>query len=720
MKFFRSVCVVATLLFLASSAVVAADNAGEASSRDERRWEVTGPFGGSVRALVVSPDDPKRVFIGTSDGQLYRSRDGGGTWSRTIPGFDKPGLVLDNLIVDPGDPRVMYLGVWSAAGIKIGGIFKSTDGGDTGKELDDMHNESVRALAIDPNDSNILVAGTLSGVFRTTDAGGDWERISPKDHAELINVESVAIDPRDTKIIFAGTTHLPWKTTDGGLTWHSIKEGMLDDSDVFSIAILDDNPDHVFASACSGIYRSENSGNLWSKVQGIPFTSRRTHIIYPHPSRPDVIFAGTTQGLWRTMDGGKSWQILTPKTLVVNSIDINANEPDKILLGTENHGVLVSRDLGKSFFESNVGFIHRHVLTIEPDIAMPNRVYSTVFHDGVAGGLFISNDGGRTWRQSIKGLGGRDIFALYQDPDTPMILYAGTNYGVYRSKDRGETWAFVGKSKKPAPARKSTRRGRAAVDTGEEVAVVQVAAVQRRKSSRRAAPKKAAKKPTGPPLVTLEEQVNTFLAYTDAEGKRWLLAGTTKGLYRSTDIDKGWEVIPTSGLLAPFSAMSSAPNDPEHVLYLGTSRGLALSRDFGQTWERINRGPDEMPIKSIAQDPVDPKNVYVGARGYFFKTSDGGRSWRKRGGGLPAGDITVVAVDPLDHDVIYAGDYGAGGFYRSDDRGESWNRLDAGLPSPRLWTIAPDPFDPGRVYAGSFSGGVYILTLNPAAAVGSK
>ena len=79
--------------------------------------------------------------------------------------------------------------------------------------------------------------GALDGVFRSRDGGETWERISPENHAEIKNIESLAIDPQNPDIVYAGTWHLPWKTEDGGKNWHSISKGIAFDSDMFSIIV---------------------------------------------------------------------------------------------------------------------------------------------------------------------------------------------------------------------------------------------------------------------------------------------------------------------------------------------------------------------------------------------------------------------------------------------------------------------------------------------------
>ena len=130
------------------------------------------------------------------------------------------------------------------------------------------------------------------------------------------------MDPRTSDIIYAGTWYLPYKTIDGGKTWKSIKNGIIDDSDIFAIDIDPRDPNHLIASACSGIYETKNAGGSWRKVQGIPSQSRRTRAILQHPSVPGVVFAGTTEGFWRSERGGDadSWMVTTSRQLEINSI----------------------------------------------------------------------------------------------------------------------------------------------------------------------------------------------------------------------------------------------------------------------------------------------------------------------------------------------------------------------------------------------------------------
>ena len=153
-------------------------------------------------------------------------------------------------------------------------------------------------------------------------------------------------------ILYAGTRHLSWKTVDGGASWRPIHDGLIDDSDIFSIRVDPKDPKLVYASACSGIYRSDNGGDTWSKLRGIPGTHRRTHIITTDPRSSEVIFAGTTLGLFKSPDGGRSWRHLTEEQ--VNWMVFDPTDPHVLYLATEYAGVLRSADSGESFHAVNV------------------------------------------------------------------------------------------------------------------------------------------------------------------------------------------------------------------------------------------------------------------------------------------------------------------------------------------------------------------------------
>lgn len=746
MKLPRILLILTVLITTASLVNVKADNRNgdvisSANSKDEvRRWEVTGPWGGDVRELVASPDNPDLLYLGTSDGQIFRSTDGSRTWRRLKPGLDKRGLSVDDVVIDPRNTQVMYCGAWAVAAgnEEAGGVFKSVDGGEHWKLLSDTKGLKILSLAMAPKDSNFLIAGASSGVFRSTDGGDDWQRISPLGHTEIRNINSVAIDPKNNDVIYVGTHHLPWKTSDGGKTWKQTgyqAVGMIDDSDIMGICVNPIDSNLVYMNACSGIYRSTSGGEKWNKLPGIPFSARRTYALMPHPTEPNVIFAGTSEGLWRTKDGGKKWQLLTSKTVVIHAVVVHANRPNRVLIATDDFGIRVSENLGDSFIDANTGFIHRHILTIMPDASERGRILASVYHDGTSGSLFVSTDGGENWQPSSRGLGNRDVFALYQMPDSPNVMYAGTNTGVYRSNDRGASWSFIGMEKKEAPVKKpparSTRSRRASlqeapaiISSPNVIGSYSTLIAQRKSSGASKKPKAAQKKPvqkkkapavvepTGPQLVTLMRQVDDITSFVDADGRRGLMAATMDGLYRTTDEIKGWEKVIITGYEFNGRVYSvSAHKDTPNKIFVGTKSGLYVSFDSGRTWEKSERGPSDVTVKEITQDPRDPDTIMLGTNQFIFRSTNGGRTWVRKGGGLPSGDYTSVIINPANSDEMLVAEYSRGGVYRSLDKGYSWERIDAELPSNRVWTLTFDPFERNRIYAGSFSSGVYVLTI---------
>ncbi len=657
-------------------------------------WSVVGPNGGDVRAVTIDPRDKDRLYISTLDGQVHTSSDAGKSWQLLV-NLNKPQLVLDQLFVDSRDSKIIYTS--GHRGKIPGGFFKTTDGGANWKQVKDLRDEAIHAMIQSKVDPNMLFVGAKSGVWVSRDSGDNWSKI--ESGTLPLDVNSMAIDPKDNNTIYAGTTWRPYKSTDAGKSWRLIKNGMIDDSDVFAITVDPRKADHLIASACSGIYESLNGGEKWAKVQGIPSQSRRTRDIVQHPSIAGTVYAGTTEGFWMSTNGGKSWMLTTPRNLEVNSIAVHPDEPNRVFIGTNNFGVLVSIDGGKNFVATNDNFTSRFTYSVTPDLTQPGRLYATTQNTSTSGGFFFtSSDGGASWVQA-KSLDINRVspFAVIQDRIESNKMYLGTNVGIFQSLDRGDSWALLSV---PKPVKK----------------VVKKAAVPAKKGA------KAAVKPKPTPTPLLEQKGQELipvigekvkvLAHTE-DDKNGLFAGTDNGLYRSYDIKKGWEKISFGESIDDnVFAIFASPLVPG-TIWVGTaSSGVIVSTDDGETWAKTEGSPDSVPISSITGDPKRPNYIYVGTIQSFYLSRDGGRSWKRRGGNLPLGNYTSILIDPKNSDEIFVSSAleNDGGVFHSTDAGMNWKRVDSKemkLPSRRVWMMAFDPADSNRIFAGTHSSGVY-------------
>ena len=229
----------------------------------------------------------------------------------------------------------------------------------------------------------------------------------------------------------------PGRPTDGGKNWHNIKQGLIDDSDVFSIILDPAQPSTVFLSACSGIYKSENAAELFHKIQGIPSTARRTRVLKQDPANREVVYAGTTEGLYKTVDGGKTFERMTGPDVIVNDVFVDPRDSESCAAGHRSRRrALSARTRAASFAASNEGFSERKVEALLVDRGNPARLYAGVVNDKTYGGVFVSTDGGAAGSRSATGLDGRDVFALAQAKDGTVL--AGTNHGIFALDERCE------------------------------------------------------------------------------------------------------------------------------------------------------------------------------------------------------------------------------------------------------------------------------------------
>lgn len=426
------------------------------------QWRRAGLYGADVRALIVDPSDPDTLYLGTSGGEVYVSTDAAKSWKPTRGGIPFPGYVVDNLLLDrKGRLWAASWGLWGGGVIAV-----SSDGGKTWERRDKgLEDFSVRAIAIDPNDDSFVLAGGLDGVYRSLDGGRSWEKFS-----EHVNVESLAIDPRTRDRIYVGTWRLGWRTDDGGKNWKLINDGMVLDTDMFAITINPSNPDNVWVSTCGWVYGTENRGDKWTRYRD-GFNNRRIHDIEIDPCEQETIYAGSVAGLYRSDDLGKSWYAVSNEDLVINSVVLHPQRPDRIILGIEGDGVYVSHDRARTFSRMSEGLHNLRITSIVADPAKKDRVFASVAFGGAASGIYQSDDAGSTWsRVNTAGLPEVLTLTIAPEDDAEVRFLAGTEKGFFWSQD-GATWTQAAPAMFPIRVEKLARfnRTRAFAATSEGV-----------------------------------------------------------------------------------------------------------------------------------------------------------------------------------------------------------------------------------------------------------
>jgi len=596
-------------------------------------WRQVGPPGGTVISLAADPHNVQKLYLGTSDGHVFTSNDEGGHWqllSRIGTGQDD---VITHIVVDSRDSNRLFASTWTlySGG---GGVYRSDNAGRSWR-LIGLAKETVRALAQSPSNPKIFVAGSLTGVYRSTDDGKTWERITPEKHEDLRNFDSVAFDPHDANVIYAGTYHLPWKTTDGGKNWTSIKAGMIDDSDVMSIIVDPANPSSVHATACSGIYRSVDSGTTWKRYGGIPFVYRRTQLIRQDPQHPETLYAGTTSGLWKTTNEGAEWKRLTPLDWVVNAIVIDPKNPERVIIGTEREGVQISENGGAAFSASNNGFNHQHILDVAMDRQHPERALVVLTFDNNA--FLATRDGGTTWSTLGPGLRRTELRHVYA---APTGWWASLNNGgLMKYEDAQRKWV---------------KSGLLVADSGTVPA--RAAAKARKTAARQSAAKSRAQA-----SKLLPYQVND-MAFA---GANWF-AATTGGLLVSHDSGATWKIAGTEPLLKQ-PAQSLEASDDGAQIWAVSGRNLLYSSNAGAHWEA--RDIPFATAGNLRIYHVNDANLFITTNMGLYLSRDAGRTWNRE----EVRDLQFQAVAGSGKALLVA--LQKRGLLASFDAGKSWQKV---------------------------------------------
>ncbi len=231
------------------------------------------------------------------------------------------GRMIASIAINPKNPNIIYAGTDN-------GIFKTTDSGKKWNRVSNgLRSNWIHGIVIDSANPQIVYAGTDNGIFKSTDGGSLWGQLG------LANVwiHTLVMSPKNPQVIYAGTDDGIYKTTNGGLHWDQIT---LSDNEIYSLSVCKANTDIVYAGTDNGIFKSVNSGMDWSHPA---LSNRQINALLIDPENPNIIFAGTdSKGLFESTDGGTNWKQVALSGSEVLSLAVNPKDSSIVYVGTNN------------------------------------------------------------------------------------------------------------------------------------------------------------------------------------------------------------------------------------------------------------------------------------------------------------------------------------------------------------------------------------------------
>ncbi len=663
-------------------------------------WRMVGPMrGGRTRAVTGVASQPGVFYIGAVNGGVWKTDDAGRTWR---PIFDEqPTQSIGAIAVAPSDPNIIY--VASGEGLlrpdlSVGnGIYRSRDGGRTWSHLGLTDGQQIPELAVDPHDPARLFAAVLGhpygpnperGIYRSLDAGATWQRVLYQD--EDTGGSAVAIDPAHPEVVYAGLWQSrlgPWedknefngsggglfKSSDGGNTWKHITAGLPSDLGQINIAIAPSNPRRLYATTATtepseyssaaglGVYRSEDAGETWIRISSDPRPALRIGggdlaVVRVDPKNPEVAYSASLVTM-KSSDGGRSWQPLrgAPGGDDYQNLWINPNDP-RIIALVSDQGAVITLNGGEtwsSWFNQPTAQLYHVSVT-------PTFPYGVCSGQQESGSVCIAsrgNDGSvtaRDWRP----VGAIEYGYVAPDPLDPDVIYgAGRNEVSKFHRSTGQVQNVT-----PTPLRGPEVR----VDRTEPLMFSPLDA------------------------HTLYYAANRLYRTTDG-GMTWQAV--------SPDLAREGGAVPASvGALhvkgaeaqrGVIYALGLSALDRGR-LWAGTDDGLVwVSADGGGNWSNVTP-PELIPWSKVTQieaSHFDADTAYVSVsrmriddlHPYLYRTRDRGRTWQSIAAGLPAdAPVNSVREDPQRRGLLFAATESA--VWVSFDEGDHWDSLQLNLP----------------------------------------
>jgi photosystem II stability/assembly factor-like uncharacterized protein len=663
------------------------------------KWRSIGPFrGGRANAIAGDPANPMVYYVGYTGGGVAKTEDGGAIWKNISDGFFKVGSIGD-IAVCESDPNVIYVGTGEHAvrGVMTSfgdGVYKSTDGGKTWKNIGLEKTRHISDVIVHPNNPELVYVAAQGpvhgaspdrGIYKSIDGGATWKKTLFVD--DNTGASSLSMDMTNPRILYAATwqhRRYPWKvesggagcslwkSTDAGETWTKINEGLPKEMGKMGISVSRANPNRVFAiveaeKSKAGLYRSDDGGKKWnllSSDQNITSRSWYYMEVFADPLNADIVYV-LNAPMTRSIDGGRTFSTIRVGHGDTHDLWISPKNNRNLALADDGGGE-ISYNQGASWSPLN-NQATAQFYRVNVDNQFPFWVYGGQQDNSSVGTPSRNGSWGITEKDWIYGPGCESAWVAFNDFAKPELLYGGCYQGQIDVLDRR---------------------------TGE------VKDIQEYPSINLAwAPKK----------MKYRFNWNAPLINSPSNAKVMYHAGNV--LFKTTDGGLSWAVISpdltrndttkqdlSGGPITNEGAGGENYNTIYYVIesaaepgviYTGSDCGLVhLTKDGGKTWTNVT--PKELPeamIHSIEISPHDKATVYISASRYKFndfsnmtyKSADYGKTWTKIGAGVDNDDfIKVIREDKVVKDLLYAGS--ERGFYLSTNGGSSFQKFQLNLP----------------------------------------
>jgi photosystem II stability/assembly factor-like uncharacterized protein len=637
----------------------------------------------AINTVAVAPSDPNTVWVGTGDpvsithsiptpGRgVFRSADGGAHWS---PGGLRDSEYIGRIVIHPTDPELVFVGVVGplTRPDRTRGVYRTPDGGRTWRQVLFVNEwTGIVDIAIDPVNPAIIYAaaqqraqssvaladyGPASGLYKSTDGGNTWHKLTEGLPTELLGRCGLSISPHTPNVVYA---------------------------------LVDQVQAQQRRSSVVAVYRSDDRGEHWRRGGELEFFGRGTYFgrIQADPANADRVYVGASQ-LTVSTDGGQTFQRVLPlekrpifaSTTDVHAIWIDPARPDHLVIG-HDFGISMSWDAGSAWEN-----IENLPLTQVSQLDADQR---DVFYNIYASVRDNSTFGGPSRTQYLNGITKADWFQTHGQEDAyvaadrwdPNTVFAtlGTVARYDVSTDR---LSVIG------PVREV---GSPYLPTGPIV----LSAHHR---------------------GTIYTGADRVFKTTDG-GNHWRPLGATL-VPQEDSVRIMGATVPSLSYWQRITTIAEAPDDPR-VLYAGTGRGaLHLSRDGGDTWRRLHiarRVPQRLSVQAILASRVGGGAAYVVFNGsaegdyhpYLLRTVDYGVHWTSLAETLP-GDAAIWALveHPRNPSLLFVGT--SLGVFVSFDRGARWTPFRNNMPAVpvRALTLQRKAND---LIAGTWGRGIWVM-----------